>query len=854
MSVETPTWTGTVTKPTPTSLVGISFSGLGSAASPVIIAVVRGLFKETELVPGLKVESVNGNPVFGHNAASVSEMVKASPSGKVTVVASGVVAKCTRENLEQPIGVTLKKNEAASSVLVSKINDDSILANAGLKNGQKITMVNGEKAPSNTSGVISMLKSKTELYVVAVDVGNEPDTIITAVHRESKETKVGLSIKTDPQSNLIVVSKISDDGLFAKTNVKVGQQLVSINGEACPDSSLDAIGMIKDIEATLTLVTKASNSSSLLRQSAAKVAVTAAVVEQGLRSSKVDTKKATTAASTGTSATALSSKAAEESKKKATTAAVAGVAAAAVSSQSKTSLPQVPAGHLLATAIKPEPTSSLGLSLQRDPKLGIVCVKSVNPKGLLANSDLKPGQRVVAINREEIVTTAQAISILQKATGMVMIEVEEAVNEDSIFVVPAGHILVTGKKPNESAKVGVSLQRDSKTHKVCIKSISSDGVMANSALKPGQRVVSINGDAIEDDTAAAIAKIQQSGSVVIFEVEEAVSENLTFDVQEGHLLATVKKPDPKAKLGITLQKDQKNETVCVKSISENGLFSDSCLKPGQAVVAINGVDVTSTSQAIELMQKGEGAIMIEVEETPRDGCLFAIPPGHLLVTAEKATAMTKLGVSLQRDLESNDVLVKSVSPEGLFANSALKPGLKVVKINEQPIKSTGQAVGLLQRIVGTVVLELAEGSKSSTFFAAVPESAPPREVVVAEDSIPTGHLVASIVKPTKDTKCGIMLRNDSENPGRVYVDMVREAGLFANTGIKAGQRVVAINDEPCPYSMQDAIQKIKDAEGAVKLQVELAETVPLADGLVVGDTSGNWTGKMSYVRANSHDS
>jgi predicted metalloprotease with PDZ domain len=66
-----------------------------------------------------------------------------------------------------------------------------------------------------------------------------------------KSGEFGLALRKN--SNGVVVHKIKADGAFALTSLQVGQQVIAINGQECPQEVEDAIRLIKEAKNFVTV-------------------------------------------------------------------------------------------------------------------------------------------------------------------------------------------------------------------------------------------------------------------------------------------------------------------------------------------------------------------------------------------------------------------------------------------------------------------------------------------------------------------------------------------------------------------------------------------------------------------------
>ena len=160
---------GKVNKLKKDSVLGISLKGEGTEASPITIAGIRGEFAKTNLVPGLRVKSINGLDVQGMSSKNAVKLLKDADVGETTVVASGIVASCTKKNLSDSVGISLKKDVESNAIVIARIAKDSHLAESGLEVGQQVKYINNKKCPTATIDAVRMLKQDMTVTIVAYD-------------------------------------------------------------------------------------------------------------------------------------------------------------------------------------------------------------------------------------------------------------------------------------------------------------------------------------------------------------------------------------------------------------------------------------------------------------------------------------------------------------------------------------------------------------------------------------------------------------------------------------------------------------------------------------------------------------
>lgn len=167
--------TGIVTKPNKEAKVGIAFTQTTSEA-PLIIKLIReeSLFAATDLTPGLLVLNVCGVDVTGQTAKDAADILRVH-EGEVSVVAAnvkrGVVATAEKGIVEDPVGVSMKKDPILGVIIISQITQGGLFDETGLATGQVVVAINGNPCPATTKEAIMIIRQTVgKLSIVAEDV------------------------------------------------------------------------------------------------------------------------------------------------------------------------------------------------------------------------------------------------------------------------------------------------------------------------------------------------------------------------------------------------------------------------------------------------------------------------------------------------------------------------------------------------------------------------------------------------------------------------------------------------------------------------------------------------------------
>jgi hypothetical protein len=171
----------------------------------------------------------------------------------------------------------------------------------------------------------------------------------------------------------------------------------------------------------------------------------------------------------------------------------------------------------------------------------------------------------------------------------------------------------------------------------------------------------------------------------------------------------------------------------------------------------------------------------------------------LTATATKENLEAKMGIAFTRAGADSPLVIKNVKEGSIFEGSDLKEGYIVETVMGEPMtwKTPKDAADAL------------------------------RAAEAGEVSISVSVCVGEIVKEEKGAKLGISLKNSTKEAG-IFVSKVNEDGAFGGSELAEGQKVLYINDTPCPNDTKKAIALVKEAEGALKIVTSPKLTPPAA--------------------------
>lgn len=151
-------------------------------------------------------------------------------------------------------GIAFSRKNPGAPLTVRTIREDSPFANKGLMPGMIVTQINGEKmtwlGPREAAKILQKAKVGTTMTV-------EASTAVIAVgHKKKKKVKCGIWLKNSTKTPGVYVSRINDDSIFKKTNLKMGMKVIQINKKPCYDdfNYEEAIDLLKACDGTVEIV------------------------------------------------------------------------------------------------------------------------------------------------------------------------------------------------------------------------------------------------------------------------------------------------------------------------------------------------------------------------------------------------------------------------------------------------------------------------------------------------------------------------------------------------------------------------------------------------------------------------
>jgi len=158
----------------------------------------------------------------------------------------------------------------------------------------------------------------------------------------------------------------------------------------------------------------------------------------------------------------------------------------------------------------------------------------------------------------------------------------------------------------------------------------------------------------------------------------------------------------------------------------------------------------------------------------------------ITATVVKEETSSKLGIAFERISEDKAMTIKLIRDDSLFKGSDLVEGL----------------------IVASAAGKDMEGMSPKDCADALREAPGGEEI-----SLVCKGAVVTIAKEKKkrfkkEPKIGISFKSTTSAPGKIFVSNIKEESKFNGTDLTVGHQVLAINGQPCPPRVTEAVDML----------------------------------------------
>jgi len=156
----------------------------------------------------------------------------------------------------------------------------------------------------------------------------------------------------------------------------------------------------------------------------------------------------------------------------------------------------------------------------------------------------------------------------------------------------------------------------------------------------------------------------------------------------------------------------------------------------------------------------------------------------ITATVVKEETSSKLGIAFERVAEDKAMTIKLIRDDSLFAGSELVEGLIVASAAGKDME------GMSPKDAADALRDAPGGEEISLVC---------KGAVVTIEKEPKKRF-------KKEPKLGISFKSSTSAPGKVFVSNIKEESKFFETDLTVGHQVLAINGQPCPPRVNEAVE------------------------------------------------
>jgi S1-C subfamily serine protease len=319
-----------------------------------------------------------------------------------------------------------------------------------------------------------------------------------------------------------------------------------------------------------------------------------------------------------------------------------------------------------AVALKPEASTKLGFTYKVYPDQ--IVIASVKEGSIFDGTPLKEGNEIISINGTEVKGMDKE-GFRSLLTNLPEGNVTIVMNE----IVPLTILRIAAIKPEPTSKLGFTYKYIG--NKIVVASVKDDGIFADTELKKGQEIVSINSKRVaglNKDQFRGLLQSLPQGKIII-----SVKDIIEFSIMK----IETTKPTADSKLGFMYK--VLDDGIVVASVNDSGIFANTALSKGMEIVSINGKNVQKMTKErfrAYLSTIPAGNVTFVVVDQPKK---WAKRGTTLTCTAMKEADDTKLGFTYK--VMKDGATIESVGEYGIFASTDLAPGQEIVSVNGTPV-------------------------------------------------------------------------------------------------------------------------------------------------------------------------
>jgi hypothetical protein len=456
-----------------------------------------------------------------------------------------IVATIHKKTKEEPLGIYIKKLISKDGLYISNMQENSKFAKTNLKVGMKILTIDETPCPETVKefkalvaemdGEVTIVaelekvegeervaasiykETKTEMEE-ASNVDTAPNSkswfswfkrednekIVATIHKKTKEDPLGIYIKKLILKDGLYISNMLENSKFAKTNLKVGMKILTINETPCPLKVKEFKALVAEMDGKVTIVAEPEEVEG------------------------------------------------EE--------------------------------RVVVSIYKETKTEPIGIYLKKRILKEGLLISKIKEDSKFGNTDLKVGMKIVKINDQPCPQT-----VLEFKTLLAEIDGEVTIAAES------GKMRITPEPPSEAA-VPETSARTSK--KVSFADEASEGANAKEVEDPAEAENDILQESVSEKTDNLYTP-----KIFICNGEE-----------RKEVVCTISKRKTES-LGLLLREFKGEEGIHVLQVNQRSKLASTALQPGMTILRINGMECPKgVDECIKMLRSITGPLQIVASE------------------------------------------------------------------------------------------------------------------------------------------------------------------------------------------------------------------------------------------------
>ena len=714
--------------------VGLSFVDQTDGTVTITKISETSPFANTDIQVGMAILTINTISCHSFHANQVKATLTSLES-PITLIAampspttSGIKVQDVHVGtVESSEGLDFADAENGTVVIAEISPPDSPLTANLVKEGMSVLTINSvscagmnaKQVKTACAGIVGPLTlfagtlSATTTTTTTDGESSPPPALKAKMHFsaatvEKNDGKIGV-VFSDAGNGSVVIAKIKDDSPFAKTAMASGMTVVCVNGISCQGMDAKAIkSVVSTLPSTITVVAakfapdvwptiKLQNMQVVTAEKNAEGKVGLSFVDKkdGMI---VVSKVAETSpfASTGIakdmtifSVNNITCLGMGATKLRDVLGSLPGAIDLIVGNISESfgeAGPPMDATFepVVATAEK-KTNGKIGVSFVDNADGSAVIITKVSEDSPFAGTGVEKDMTILTLNgischNLSANQVASIIASLENSVIMIAAKMDRGVQAKNVQSVSVSK--------NEKGKVGLSMV-DMKSGTVVITKMAEDSPFANTAIKEGMSILSVNGiscvgmDAVQ--VKAIFSSVPEPVTLFAGTLTGASAGGGTSDsLLKMHRYARVSKQfvavtvykNKDGKVGLSFG-DTGDGSATIKKISETSPFAKTAISEGMTVLTINTIackNIDAKMIAALLKMLPDTITMIAAKLSP------GIIAKNIQVATVEKNESGDIGIEFQ-DGENGSVVIAKIADDGPFASTSLVEGMSILTLN-----------------------------------------------------------------------------------------------------------------------------------------------------------------------------